>query len=515
MASPAMSDALDNHEQIFAELAEKDQILKTCPAAEATLIALGHLAATTSMYVPEVSLSAKLLYFGLPASVVYTLGSRVYDKEQPALIDAEAEQIAFINAGTNPNVDNSEALVMFHPICQSVPIPKSTPTKPRYRIKYLGPITVSATSFFATTIPSQFDCDFIISGRAISNGTYKTLWSRNIQLCICWYGPQRRICWLEPKTLAMKEKVKAKWSVSPVVTAYSMTNSGEETKKATVASSYANASTQIDGGLLQRNLEAEHMVTNTVVTYDSVSSGVEQYANKATAASSYVDASTETYSTASTTMNQVIETTQTLSLSSDSHSRQLESPVLEQSPINPTTQSETNALLDHIARLESLVAQQRRQIEEQPAPVVEVQRQDHPGARVWANRSTTVTEEENASVWAEAVLISQATTIANQDRAIKEQQATTKDLRARQCREVFRSAGIAGKEASTVKQLQEKLQAEKDGRMADAKKAKEDMATTEADAAKALTSLQKQFDEEKFAVVTTYQTAINSDALAR
>ncbi|KAI4234146.1 MAG: hypothetical protein LQ349_003973 [Xanthoria aureola] len=174
--------------------------------------------------------------------------------------------------------------------------------------------------------------------------------------------------------------------------------------------------------------------------------------------------------------------------------------------------------------------------------------EDNAGDKVWANRSTMPVEELDVAAWAEAAMVSQANTIAeneqlamqqsasiarlqaaveNQDGIIAAQadatrvlqlaaskhQADVEELRrelavAKEEREGFRSRCLRGafacadkakKESAKAKELEEELQAEKIAREADARTAQEVLAAS-----------QKQSEADMATVINSHQTVVSN-----
>ncbi|KAI4227643.1 MAG: hypothetical protein L6R36_002278, partial [Xanthoria steineri] len=179
--------------------------------------------------------------------------------------------------------------------------------------------------------------------------------------------------------------------------------------------------------------------------------------------------------------------------------------------------------------------------------------EDNAGDKVWANRSTTPVEELDVAAWAEAAMVSQANTIAenqqlamqqsasiarlqaaveNQDGVIAAQadatrvlqlaaskhEAEVEELRrelavAKEQREGFRSRCLRGafacadqakKQSEKAKELEEELQAEKVAREADARTAQEVLAAT-----------QQQSEAEMATVVNNHQTVVSNSTASQ
>ncbi len=179
--------------------------------------------------------------------------------------------------------------------------------------------------------------------------------------------------------------------------------------------------------------------------------------------------------------------------------------------------------------------------------------EDNAGDKVWANRSTTPVEELDVAAWAEAAMVSQANTIAeneqlamqqsasiarlqaaveNQDQVIAAQadatrvlqlaaskhQAELAELRrelavvkrerdgfqSRCVRGAFACADKAKKQTEKANELEKELQAEKVAREADARTAQEVLAAS-----------QKQSEADMATVINTHQTVVSNSTASQ
>ncbi|KAL8771443.1 MAG: hypothetical protein Q9209_003111 [Squamulea sp. 1 TL-2023] len=219
----------------------------------------------------------------------------------------------------------------------------------------------------------------------------------------------------------------------------------------------------------------------------------------------------------------------------NSHIHSLKDMQLKHSTIAAADPVNVQMLLARITRLEGVVDQQKNLLKAQAAQTI------HNGtdSKVWANRSTAPIEETDAGAWAAAAYDSLARTAADRARRGKQQGDTIIHLYARvnerdltieerngkisqlekriksmSLRGTFSRADAAVKQSARSKQLQEELDAEKAGREADTKNAKEDMATVMADAAKALADLKEQSRTELATMIHKHQSEISDSITA-
>lgn len=395
------------------------------------------------------------------------------------------------------------------------------------RIQHYGPVTVHLSSCSSTR--GAFSCDFVIIYSASSKRIYNRAKPRKVQRLITWYDPttlakdEQKIDNLQG-SLSLKRNAGAAWSITPVVTVYSLSDNNCErhTSKATDTLSFATAGTQ---------------------TNSSTDTNGDQRTNTATTLPAHNDDEHLTTSNqfsvqhATACNSSMSPVTTLLSISGPAHNVLTDSQVgypgsemLEHVTAATIDRPEVNVLLARIAELEGVVAQQRTQIGQQAGQAIHDQSQDASGDKIWANRSTTLVGEVDAAAWAEAALVSQANTLAekdrhamqqnasigrlqavadDQDRTIKAQDSTISDLQARRLRGAFNYADSASKNSANVKQLQEELQAEKAARAADAQKAQADIATVKADAAEALAVLKRQSETETATVMEKHQIEVS------
>ncbi|KAI4276560.1 MAG: hypothetical protein L6R38_005636 [Xanthoria sp. 2 TBL-2021] len=401
------------------------------------------------------------------------------------------------------------------------------------RIHHYGPVAVLLSSCSSTR--GAFSCDFVVLYSASSKRSYNRAKPRKVQRLITWYDPttlakdEQTIDDLQG-SLSLKRNAGAAWSITPVVTVYSLSDDNGErhTSKATAALSYANAGTQTNSST-DTNGDRRINTSTTLPGHND-----EEHLT----ISNHL--SVQHVATCNVSMSPV---TTVLSISGPANNILTDSQVgypgsemLEHDTVATIDRSEVNFLLTRIAELEGIVAQQRTQIEEQAAQAVHNQSQDTTGDKIWANRSTTLVEEVDAAAWAEAALVSRANTLADkeqfamqqnasigrlqavvgdQDRTIKAQDSTISDLQARRLRGAFKYAETASKDSANAKQLQEELQAEKAARAADAQKAQADIAIVKAYAAEALAALKRQSETEMVTVMKKHQIEVSKSTASQ
>ena len=179
-----------------------------------------------------------------------------------------------------------------------------------------------------------------------------------------------------------------------------------------------------------------------------------------------------------------------------------------------------DVLLARIAELEGIVNEQRTCTEMHASQTTN----DESNFKVWRNCSTTPAEVIDASAWAEAAYISQANTLVDKARKLKEQDETVRQLLARASdndrrleeqngkilelqaqvtstglRGTFKRTDAAIKDSAKVIQLQEELKTEKAGRAADTEKAD-----------KALAESKEQSQAEIAAMAAHHQSEIST-----
>ncbi|KAL8913714.1 MAG: hypothetical protein Q9171_001564 [Xanthocarpia ochracea] len=183
-----------------------------------------------------------------------------------------------------------------------------------------------------------------------------------------------------------------------------------------------------------------------------------------------------------------------------------------------------DVLLARIAELEGIVNEQRTCTEMHASQTTN----DDSNAKVWRNCSTTPVEAIDASAWAEAAYISQANTLGDKDRKIKEQDDSVRQLLARvsdsdrkveeqndKIRELqaqvtstglrgtFKRTDAAIKDSAKVIQLQEELKTEKAGRAADAEKAVKALAESKEQSQAEIAAMAAQHQSDISTITTT------------
>ncbi|KAL8926095.1 MAG: hypothetical protein Q9172_001923 [Xanthocarpia lactea] len=224
------------------------------------------------------------------------------------------------------------------------------------------------------------------------------------------------------------------------------------------------------------------------------------------------------------------------------HSGSVES---ERNTVAAVDSPNIDVLLGRVAELEGIVDEQRKSIELHASQTTN----DESNVKVWRNCSTTPAEVVDASAWAEAAYISQANTLVDKARKIKEQDYSVRHLQAcvgdrdrkldtqnntltkiqarvsesdrkveeqnvkiRDLQAQVTSTGLRGtfkrtdaaiKDSAKVIQLHEELKTEKAGRAADAEKADKALAESKEQSQAEITAIAAQHQSDISTITTT------------